>query len=33
LEIPPFASVLTFKTTLGSTFEVSGEYYARADSP
>lgn len=33
LEIPPFASVLAFKTTLGSTFEVSGEYYARADSP
>jgi len=33
LEIPPFANVLAFKTTLAATYELSGEYYARADSP
>ena len=33
LVVPPFATVNQLKTTLGSSYQLSGDYYVRADTP
>jgi hypothetical protein len=33
LVVPPFASVNQMKTTLGNSYQLSGNYYVRADTP
>ena len=33
LVVPPFATVNQLKTTLGDNYQLSGDYYVRADTP
>jgi hypothetical protein len=33
LVVPPFATVNQMKTTLGNSYQLSGNYYVRADTP